>query len=163
MSHTKGQFLITREFKANIETVFNAFSNAKALTAWWGPVGMPTTVITFDFKPGGKFHYKLEGNGQVMWGLFVYQKITSPKIIEYVSSFADEEGNICQDPFGIGFPLEVFNQITFEEINNATVLTLKAYPLNATREQEATFESMNASLNQGYTGTLNQLEVYLGK
>ena len=50
------ELLIVREFDAPKEMVFDAFASGEALAQWWGPVEFPTTVLAFDFKPGGMFH-----------------------------------------------------------------------------------------------------------
>ena len=154
---------IVRDFKAPKALVFEAFSTKEAFAEWWGPVGMPITVIQFDFRQGGKLHYKMEGNGQTMWGIFKYQNIQKPDLIEFVNSFSDEGGNICKPPFPIEFPNEIFNQLTLEEVNGITTITLSGHPINATPEQEATYYSMMANMSQGFNGTLNQLEAYLTK
>ena len=154
---------IVREFRAPKSLVFQAFSTAEAFAEWWGPVGMPITILHFNFKKNGKLHYKMEGNGQVMWGLFKYHNIVNPDLIEFVNSFSDEVGNICRPPFPIEFPLEIFNQMTLAEKNGITTVTLAGHPINATPEQEATYFSMIANMRQGFEGTLNQLESYLIK
>jgi uncharacterized protein YndB with AHSA1/START domain len=154
---------IVREFKAPRTLVFQAFSTADAFAEWWGPVGMPITIKHFEFKKGGRLHYKTEGGGQIMWGLFKYGNIVSPELIEFVNSFSDEDGNICKPPFPTAFPLEISNQITLRENNGITALTLESHPLNATPEQEATFYSMTNNLSGGFAGTFNQLEAYLTK
>jgi uncharacterized protein YndB with AHSA1/START domain len=164
-NHTdkKAGLKIVRDFKAPKSLVFQAFSTAEAFAEWWGPAGMPITVLHFDFKPGGKLHYKMEGNGQIMWGLFHYHNIDAPKLLEFVSSFSDESGKICKSPFPMDFPLEIFNLLTLDENNGYTTVTLSGYPINATPEQEATYYSMIENMNQGFAGTLNQLEAYLTK
>lgn len=163
MTTNQKKFSIKRQFKAPKEAVFDAFSQAEALAQWWGPVGMPLQVVSLEFKPKGKFHYKMEGHGQVMWGLFVYGNIERPDLIEFVSSFSDEAGNICKSPFPIDFPLEIFNQVTLVENAGVTTLTLQGHPINATPEQEATYFGMTDSMQQGFGGTLDQLETYLSK
>lgn len=152
---------IVRTFNASQLLVFEAFSTAEAFAQWWGPAGMPITVLHLDFKQGGKLHYKMEGNGQIMWGIFHYHTIITPNSIEFVSSFSDESGNICNSPFPIDFPLEIFNRMTLEETNGITTVTLTGRPINATPEQEATYYSMIENMNQGFAGTFNQLETYL--
>jgi len=154
---------IVRDFKAPKSLVFQAFSTAEAFAKWWGPVGMPISVLHFDFKQGGKLHYKMEGNGQTMWGIFNYHNIVNPDLIEFVNSFSDEGGNICRAPFPMEFPLEIFNQLTLDENNGITTVTLSGHPINATSEQEATFYSMITNMSQGFEGTLNQLGEYLTK
>jgi uncharacterized protein YndB with AHSA1/START domain len=154
---------IVRSFNAPKSLVFTAFADAAAFAEWWGPAGMPVTVVDFDFRQGGKVHYKMEGNGQTMWGIFHYHNIIQPDLLEFVSSFSDESGNICTSPFPIDFPLEIFNQLVFEEENGVTTITLSGHPLNATKEQEATYYGMIANMSQGFAGTFNQLAAYLEK
>jgi len=154
-------FSITRSFNAPKDLVFQAFSTEAAMSEWWGPVGMDISVKSFDFRPGGKFHYKMEGKGQIMWGLFIYASINAPDSIEFVNSFSDEAGNICKPPFAIDFPLEIFNRLSFHENNGITTITLKGYPLRSTTAQDTVYQSMFGSMNQGFSGTFDQLEKYL--
>jgi uncharacterized protein YndB with AHSA1/START domain len=161
MENNKEGLTIIRKINAPKEMVFNAFAEAEALAQWWGPKGMPVTVEKLDFKPNGIFHYKMEGNGQVMWGIFHYKNIVEPDLIEFVSSFSDENGNICKAPFPIDFPLEIFNQFTLEEADGVTTLTLQGHPVNATADQEKTYRSMFASMQHGFSGTFDQLDAYL--
>lgn len=161
--HKKEGLKIVRDFNAPKNLVFDAFATAEAFAEWWGPVGMPITVLHFDFKPGGKVHYKMEAPGQIMWGIFNYHNIVEPDLLEFVSSFSDEGGNICRAPFPIEFPLEIFNRLTLEENNGITTVTLSGHPVNPTPEQEATYNSMFENMSQGFAGTFNQLEAYLAK
>ena len=153
---------IVRNFKAPMEIVFDAFCNADALAEWWGPVGMSLTVLRLDFRPGGKFHYKMEGD-KTMWGLFRYGKINRPDLIEFVNSFSDEAGNICKAPFPMDFPLEIFYRVTLTDDNEVTTLTLQGYPINASPEQETSYYSIMENMHQGFGGTFDKLDVYLGK
>ncbi len=152
---------IVRTLNAPKEAVFNAFADAEALAQWWGPAGSTITVVDLDFRPGGRFHYKMEGAGQTAWGLFVYRDIRRPDVIEFVNSFANEEGKVCKSPFPMDFPLEIFNRLTLEEEAGVTTLTLAGHPINATEAQEATYRSILPNMEQGFNGTLNQLVQYL--
>jgi uncharacterized protein YndB with AHSA1/START domain len=154
---------IVRDFKAPQALVFKAFSTAEAFAEWWGAPGMPITIKHFDFKQGGKLHYKMEGQGQIMWGLFKYGQIQKYSLIEFTNSFSDEDGNICKAPFPMEFPLEISNQLTLQEDKGVTTLTLESHPIHATPEQEAAFHAMMANISQGFAGTFNQLEAYLTK
>ena len=159
----KAVLKIVRQFEAPKSLVFDAFTTADALGEWWGPAEMPITVLHLDFKKGGRFHYKMTGNEQTMWGLLRYENIASPNKIEFISAFSDEKGNVCKSPFPIDFPLEVFNQFIFTEDSGITTLTIQAYPVNATAEQEATFYSILENMDQGTSAMLNQLERFLVK
>lgn len=159
----KAKLKIVRQFKAPQSLVFNAYASEEAFAEWWGPAGSTLTLLRFDFREGGRTHYKLDSNGMLMWALFRYQKIQQPDSIEFLSSFTDSEGNITSSPFPFDFPLEVYNNITLSEADGITTLTLYAEPVNATPEQEKTFADLNASMNQGYEGTWGQLDAYLAK
>jgi uncharacterized glyoxalase superfamily protein PhnB/uncharacterized protein YndB with AHSA1/START domain len=161
IDHKKPGLKIVRHFNAPKEVVFEAFANAEAMGEWWGPAGMGLIVKSFDFTPGGKFHYKMESEGQIMWGLFKYVAINKPDAIEFISSFADEEGNISRSPFPMDFPLEILNQLTFTETAGRTTLTLQGHPINATNEQEATYSNIKENMEQGFGGTFDKLERYL--
>ena len=152
---------IVREFKAPKTLVFDAFASPEAFAQWWGPAGSELTVENFDFKPGGKTHYKMDGNGHVMWGLFQYKNIQRADLLEFINSFADAEGNIITSPFPMDFPLEVLNKITLEENEGITTLTIQGHPVNATAAQEDTYFSIMDSMHQGFGGTFGQLEAYL--
>ncbi|MHA4808861.1 SRPBCC family protein [Flavitalea flava] len=163
IDQTKPGLKIVRNFNAPKEVVFEAFANADAMAEWWGPKGMSLTVKTFDFKPGGKFLYKMEGGNQTLWGLFKYVNINKYDLIEFISSFSDEKGNICTSPFPMDFPLEIFNQMTLTEANGRTTLTLQGHPINATAAQETTYNSIKENMQQGFAGTFDKLDKYIQK
>lgn len=154
---------IVRQFKAPKTLVFDAFASPEAFGQWWGPSGSQLSVVSFDFKPGGKTHYKMEGNGHVMWGLFQYKNIQRADLLEFINSFADAEGDIITSPFPMDFPLEVFNQITLEENEGITTLTIQGHPVNATAAQIETYNSIKDNMEQGFGGTFDQLEAYLAE
>lgn len=157
------QLVITRTFEAAMVDVFNAFATPEALIQWWGPVEAPIDVISLDFNVGGKFHYRMNG-AMVYYGVFRYQQINSPNKIVWINSFANEAGEIIKAPFpGLDFPLEVHNTLTLEEKNGQTILTLVSEPWNATESEKSAFNSIHDNMQQGFGGTLNQLEAYLNK
>jgi uncharacterized glyoxalase superfamily protein PhnB/uncharacterized protein YndB with AHSA1/START domain len=161
IDQTKPGLKIVRHFNAPKEVVFEAFANAEAMGEWWGPKGMDLTVKAFDFTPGGKFHYKMEAGEQSMWGLFKYVNLREYDLIEFISSFSDEEGNVCNSPFPMDFPLEIFNQMTLTEVNGRTTLTLQGHPVNATAAQETTYHSIKENMEEGFGGTFDKLEKYI--
>ena len=161
---TQKPFVLTRSFNAPRELVFRAFTEAERLAKWWGPKGFDLQVKQLDVRPGGTFHYRMvAANGNEMWGKFVYREISAPERILFVSSFSDAEGNVTSSPFGIAFPLRVMNTWTFSEKDGKTTITLRGGPINATEEEVKTYEGMSASMNQGFGGTFDQLDAYLGE
>ena len=159
--NNSAKFNITRKINAPRDMVFDAFSSASAMGAWWGPTGMEITVYAFDFKPGGKFHFKMTSGDHVMWALFKYTNIQKPSLIEFSNSFSDEAENICKAPFDMEFPLEINYRITLVEDEDFTTLTLEGWPKQANEAEQKGYSSLTESMNQGFAGTFNQLDQYL--
>ncbi len=157
-------FTLTRTFNAPRAQVWKAYTEIEHLSRWWGPKGFTWLHGTLNLKPGGLFHYGMKSpTGQEMWGKFVYQEIVREDRIVFVNSFSDRDGNTTRAPFSPNWPLEVLNIIEFSERDGKTTLHMTGSPFHATPEEEAMFDSWKPSMNQGFTGTLDQLEDYLAK
>jgi uncharacterized protein YndB with AHSA1/START domain len=105
----------------------------------------------------------MEMGGQTMWGRFIYKEIVETEKIVFISSFSDENGGISNAPFLDNFPPEIINVFTLAEKEGTTLLTLRGGPLNASEEQIKVYKDLFPSMNQGFTGTFDQLEEYLTK
>src|SRR3954469_6414358 len=148
------ELVITRTFKAPRALVFRAFSEAERLAQWWGPKGCAIHVASLNFRPGGDFHYRMSfPGGHEMWGRFIFREIVAPERIVWVNTFSDPDGNLVKPPFDMAVPPEILNTVNLEERGGQTMLTLRAWPINETAEQRATFEGMFDSLHEGYGGT----------
>ena len=62
-----------------------------------------------------------------------------------------------------GWPAEMLTTVTFAEQGKGTLITVNWHPINATDEERRLFDEGRASMNQGWSGTLDQLEAYLAK
>lgn len=150
-------------FQAPRKLVFNAFADADALNAWWGPVEAQNSVISLDFRPGGIFHFKMEGKGQISYGRFLFRDIRPHYLLEFTNAFADENAQVVKAPFDMPFPLEILYRITLQEEGPVTVLSLAGQPVNASPEEEAAFLSIRGSMDDGFGSTFDQLALYLHK
>ena len=159
---TTQELVITRVYNAPRKLVYKAWSDAEALGQWWAPTGMTLTVKKLDFRPGGIFHYRqVLPNGEPLWGIFIYRDMQEPEYIHFVNSFSDEDGNRVRSPFHQSWPLEILNEVSFEENDGKTTLTLKGGPINATEEEMQMFATNKPSMNGGFKGVLDKLEEYL--
>ncbi|MBC8047649.1 MAG: SRPBCC domain-containing protein [Fimbriimonadaceae bacterium] len=154
-------FTLIREFDAPAKEVFNAFTDADALNAWWGPVESKNSVLKLDFRTGGIFHYEMKNNGKVNYGRFLFGKIQPYELLEFTNAFCDEHANIIRAPFDIQLPLEIFYRLLFTEKNDKTTISMTGYAVNATVEEQETFSSINADMQKGFNATFNQLEIYM--
>ena len=158
----ESNLVITRVLDAPRSLVWKLNSEAEHLARWWGPKGLTWVSGTLDFRPGGRFHYHMRGEGGYeLWGKFEYREIEEPRRIVWVNSFSDPSGGTVRAPFMPEFPLEILNALTFTEDAGRTVLRLQSAPLDASAEEWAIFKGMHPSMQQGFGGTFDQLKAYL--
>ena len=151
-------FVIRRRFEATRRRLWKAWSEADAMQAWWGPKGCSIKVITFEFRPGGFFHYTMRfSNGPQMWGRFLYRDITAPERITWLNSFSNAGCGITRAPFDASIPLEIRNEATFSDEAGGTLVTLRARPHGASESECQAFAAMFQSLEAGYGGTFDRL------
>ena len=55
------EIVISRAIGAPRELVFEAFTEVRHLSRWWGPVGFTTTTRAFEFRVGGEWDFVLHG------------------------------------------------------------------------------------------------------
>ncbi len=156
------QFEITRVFDAPRDLVWKAFTESERLAHWWGPKGFTMLTCKVDLRPGGVFHYCMRSpDGHESWGKWIYREIVAPERLVTVVSFTDAEGNLLRHPMSPTWPLEMLHTMTLSERDGKTTLTATAVPTNATEEERKTFHAAHGSMEQGFTGTLDQLDAYL--
>jgi uncharacterized protein YndB with AHSA1/START domain len=155
------EFVISRTFEAPRERVWNAWTDPERMKQWWGPKGSTILHCKVDFRVGGTCHYRMQYNDQSMWGKFVYREIVRPERLVFVSSFSDEKGGVTRHPLSPTWPLEMLSTLTLAESPGNTTLTIAWFPLSPTEEERKTFEAGHGSMQQGWTGTLDQLTDYV--
>lgn len=102
------KLILTREFDAPPELIFEVWSDCKHLRHWWGPKEWPMKECDMDFREGGEWHYCLRGPNKedVSWGLAKYKTINKPNSILYMDYFSDEDRNINPDMPGMEISVE---------------------------------------------------------
>ena len=157
-------FVIARTFDVPRESIWRAWTERARLMQWFGPKGFKMPAAKIDFRPGGTFHYCMESpSGEEMWGKFVYREIAAPERIVFVSSFSDEDGEVTRHPLSPDWPLEMLSTVTFAEKDGRTIVTVRWVPLNATDAERKAFEAGRSSMEQGWSGTMDQLADYLAR
>ena len=158
-------FTLSRDFNAARSLLFSCFAEVDTLAKWWGPKGVTIVKPSLDFRPGGVFHYGMQWlkDGPIMWGRFVFREIVAPERIVFINSFSDENAGLVRAPFFDGkWPLEMLTTFTFDELEpNRSRFTLTWTPKNATDEECAVFAANFASAGDGWSGSLDKLEVHL--
>ena len=55
------EIVISRVIDAPRELVFEAFTEVRHLSRWWGPDGFTTTTKSFEFRVGGEWDFVMHG------------------------------------------------------------------------------------------------------
>jgi uncharacterized protein YndB with AHSA1/START domain len=55
------EIVVTRVIDAPRELVFEAFTEVRHLSEWWGPDGFSTTTQAFEFRVGGEWVFVMHG------------------------------------------------------------------------------------------------------
>jgi uncharacterized protein YndB with AHSA1/START domain len=113
---TDHQILITREFNAPKELVYQAWTTPELVKRWWSAKRGEATVAEIDLRVGGKWRYAMvTDDGMEVAFHGEYQEVVPNERIvstEVYEGIPDGEANAT------------LNTVTFEERNGRTVLTL---------------------------------------
>jgi uncharacterized protein YndB with AHSA1/START domain len=156
-------FVVTRVFDAPPELLWRCFTEPERMQQWWGPKGSVIVASKMDLRIGGTYHGAMrDPAGRVMWAKFVYREILAPKRLVWVHSFSDEAGGLTRHPMSPTWPLEMLTTVTFEEApGGKTKVTLRWSPLNATAQEQATFDAAHDGMRGGWGGTFDRLDAFL--
>jgi len=123
---------ITREFAANLELVWDAWTNPELLDQWWGPQPWRAETKAMDFREGGFWLYAMVSpEGEKHWSKSNFLSIVKEKSFASKGGFSDENGTI--NP---AFPQNVWeNTFTLKE-NKVRVDMLLTYDTLADLEKE---------------------------
>jgi uncharacterized protein YndB with AHSA1/START domain len=156
-------FVTSRVFDAPRELVWKCFTEPERMKQWWGPKGSTIVASKMNLRIGGTYHGAMrDSSGRVMWAKFIYREIVAPARLVWVHSFSDEAGGITRHPLSLTWPLEMLTTVTFEEQpGGRTKVTLRWLPINATAEEQKTFDAAHGGMTQGWAGTFDRLADYL--
>jgi uncharacterized protein YndB with AHSA1/START domain len=156
-------FVTSRLFVAPRDLVWKCFTEPERMKAWFGPKGSVVVASKMDLRVGGTYHGAMrDESDRVMWAKFVYREIAAPERLVWVHSFSDEAGGLTRHPLSPTWPLELLTTVTFaEEPGGKTTVTLRWTPLNATPEEQKTFDAAHEGMRGGWSGSFDRLGDYL--
>lgn len=146
--------IITREFNANLDLVWDAFTKKEILDQWGAPSPWTLQTKYMDFKIGGRRLFAMKGpEGQEFWSVQDYTSITPKTNLKFISNFADEDGNANPQFKGSE------NSFEFSEKNGITTVT--------TTIKYETVEVLEMMVERGFkegtAATFENLEKFLAK
>jgi uncharacterized protein YndB with AHSA1/START domain len=157
-------FTISRTFDAPRELVWQALTQLEHLGHWMSPAGMEPVPGSLDLRVGGVYHYGMRApNGQVMWGKWTFREIVAPERLVVVVNFSDADKGVTRHPMAPTWPLSTLSTTTLTPEGKGTRMTLVWHALDASDEENASFDAAHAGMTQGWGGTMDQLAAYLAR
>ncbi|RYU97111.1 SRPBCC family protein [Emticicia agri] len=143
---------VQREFPANLETVWDAWTKAGILDQWWAPQPWRAQTKHFNFSEGGMWLYAMIGpENEKHWSKAEYDKIKEKRFISWSDAFCDEDGK--ENP---EMPHSFWTIIFSEENGHGMVDVTVQYESSADMEGQ-----LNMGFKEGFTMGLDNLEEML--
>ncbi|HNB23056.1 MAG TPA: SRPBCC family protein [Candidatus Melainabacteria bacterium] len=164
--HGKEKFVINRSFEAPIERMFDLWTTPAHLQQWACPAGFSMTYNHVDIKNGGSSFYTMtDGKEMSMHGRCQYIEIRKPDLIVYTQQFSDENEKVVRHPMAATWPesMKTTVQLSPESAERTRVTLTWEQDGNWSQEELETFTQARAGMTQGWTGSLDKLEEYIGK
>ncbi|MCA9361369.1 SRPBCC domain-containing protein [Candidatus Kaiserbacteria bacterium] len=151
---------IKRIFGTAKSRLWEAYTTAEAIAAWFGPAGWETEVPYLDFKDGGEWRYimKCVDKNQGEWfgmtsaGKAVYSNINPENSFEYTDYFTDEDGNVNES-----MPVSHSKLVLQENEDGSTTLMVTT----EYETEEALKQVLEMGMETGYDQTLDKLEGFV--
>jgi uncharacterized protein YndB with AHSA1/START domain len=160
-AQVQGEFVTSRLVDAPRERVWRAWTDPSELGLWFGPKGFKTIHAKLDLRPGGSYHYGIEGNGVEMWGKWAFRDIDKPAKLQFIQTFSDKDGGVGVHPMAPTWPKRTLSTILFQDFGPKTLVTVCWAPFEATEIERDTFLGGLAGMNEGWSGTFERLDAYL--
>lgn len=151
--------VITREFAAPRQLVWDVFTQPKHIEKWFGPKGFDTRVDKLEFKVGGRAVYVMIGPDGVEYpSSGTYKEITPIEKIVTTDEFGEGFDEI-EAMKEIDLPQGMITTYLFDDLGERTKLTLiTSHP---TIEDKKKHEAMGVV--DGWNSSLDKAEEYLAE
>ena len=157
------EFVITRTFKAPIESLWKAWTDPENLKQWWGPRGFAVPVREMDVRPGGTFRIVMRSSDGVNYPLKgIYRKVVQPELLVYTENWEEHPTdwqNILIENGDGNEAQGALTTVTFKEQKGRTIMSIKTL--------FESFAMRNAMLKigmkEGWMESLDRLDEFLEK
>lgn len=144
---------VKREFDANLDLVWDAWTKSEMLEQWWAPKPWRAETKSMDFREGGFWLYAMVSpENEKHWSRNDYQKIDAKKSFSDLKTFCDENGNVNPDN-----PRSLWNNV-FSESDNKTIVNI----LIQYQDPEHLEMMVKMGFKEGFTMALENLDRLLG-
>src|ERR687885_1836135 len=141
------EIVISRVIRAPREVVFEAFTEVRHLSRWWGPEGFTTTTRSFEFRVGGDWDFVMHGpDGTDYQEWITWREIVPPERIGMLHGESRNDPNAFE------------SVLTFEPAGEQTRIVMRAvFPTKELRDEAV--EKYHAI--EGGEQTLRNLAAYV--
>ncbi|MFN6085734.1 MAG: SRPBCC domain-containing protein [Fluviicola sp.] len=148
----KNTIHVEREFNADLNLVWEAWTNPEILDQWWAPKPYQTKTKTMDFRSGGLWLYSMiSPQNETHWCRADYKEFEPMKSYSYVDNFCDENGNV-----GHPFPNSCWTN-NFSETGEITTVNI-TIQYESLGELEKIIE---VGFKEGFTMAMENLDQYI--
>ncbi len=147
--------IITAEFDASPERVWQLWADPRQLERWWGPPSYPATFTTHDLSPGKRVEYHMTGpEGEQPHGYWDIVEVDPPRLLVFRDGFANEDGTPNEAlPTGE-------ERVTIESIGGGqTRMTIE----NRFPSTEAMEQVLAMGMEEGMKEALGQIDAILAE
>ena len=141
------EIVISRDISAPRELVFEAFTEVRHLSRWWGPEGFTTTTRAFEFRVGGEWDFVMHGpDGTDYQEWITWTELLPPERIAFLHGESRDDPNAFE------------SVLTFEPAGEETRVVMRAvFPGKELRDEAV--ENYHAI--EGGQQTLSNLAAYV--
>lgn len=144
---------VTREFAADLDLVWDAWTKPDMLDQWWAPKPWKARTKEMDFREGGRWLYAMVSpENAAHWSLVEFINIQPKSGYSTKNSFCDENGNAINS----GFTAWQWNN-SFKAGAEATTVHIVINPASLSELEQL----IAMGFKEGFTMGLNNLEEYL--
>lgn len=143
---------VQREFAADLDLVWDAWTKPEILDQWWAPKPYRTETKSMNFCESGRWFYAMiSPENETHWCLVDYKKIDAKKSYTALDAFCDAVGNINTE-----FPRSLWTNV-FQENKTTTTVTI-----TIKYESFKDLEKIIAlGFKEGFTMALGNLDQYI--
>ncbi len=153
----KHEIVITREFDAPRQLLWDAWTQTEHIEKWWGPRGFTTRVTSIDMRVGGKWNYVMIGPDGAEYPVNgIFTEITPPERIVTTDEFGENYDEIMPN---VDLPKGLIATAVFDDLGQRSRLTITvSHPTEADRKKH---EDMGVVA--GWNSSLDKMEEYLAE
>ncbi len=146
--------VVTAEFAAPLERVWQVYADPRQLERVWGPPGFPSTVVEHSLVPGGRMHYYMTSpEGERFYGGWRVLEVEVLSRFTFEDFFADE--SFAPAP---GMPVAAA-EFAFEPTATGT----RARFTTTYETTEALQQVLDMGMEEGITLATNQIDALLAE